>query len=472
MTKKFVLILLLILMTMNIGVDKAFGSTIDYNGHWAEEYIQEFIENGYAAGYPDGSFKPEGFVTRAEFIKLVNSTFGFEEKTAIEFVDVNTNDWYYSEVQKAYSKSYISGISSDEFAPNDLITREQAAVILNRIVTMQPDSLIEANFIDNNNISEWAIKDVLAAVSNNLIIGYADNSFRPQNPVKRAEAVLMLQRALDCMPSDEDSSDTIKVLAIGNSFSQDMVYYLHDMAKSAGINVVVANLYNSGCSLERHWEYATQNKKAYTYYKWESDQMTKSEGYTMKRALLDEKWDYITLQQSSAYSGLYSTFQPYLNNLATHLRENSRNKDVKLALNMTWAYSKESTNDGFFYYHYNQNTMYNAIVNSYMYALNESGINILIPCGTAIQNARTNKYLNAIGKELTNDGYHLDTGVGRYIAGLTVLGSIMKEEKLNLNLDHVKFVPDSKEISSKLISLSKKAVNSAIENPYEVKTIK
>lgn len=268
------------------------------------------------------------------------------------------------------------------------------------------------------------------------------------------------------------SDDAIKILTIGNSFSQDMDYYLYNIAKSAGVNIIVGNLYNSGCSLERHWTYASNNDKAYSYYKWKSDGMTKAENQTMKNAILDEKWDYITFQQASADSGVYSTYQPYLNKLVAYVKGMTKNPNVKFALNMTWAYSSVSTNDGFFYYHYNQEIMFNSIVNSYKYASEESNISLIIPCGTAIQNARTNKYLNAVGKELTSDGYHLNEGIGRYIAGLTMFKTIVDEEKLDLDLDDVKFIPESKESTEKIVSLAKKAVKNAIMYPYTIKTIK
>lgn len=272
---------------------------------------------------------------------------------------------------------------------------------------------------------------------------------------------------------EKTSDDTIKILTIGNSFSQDMDYYLYDIAKSAGVNIIVGNLYNSGCSLERHWTYASNNDKAYSYYKWKNDEMTKTENVTLKEAVLDERWDYITFQQSSANSGMYATYQPYLNKMLSYVKKIARNQDVKFALNMTWAYASISTNDGFFNYHYNQNTMYNAIINSYKYALEDSKINIIVPCGTAIQNARTNKYLTKVGKELTSDGYHLDTGIGRYIAGLTMFNTIINEEgiKLDINKD-VKFIPSTKEGTERLVNLAKKAVKNAVMYPYDVREIK
>ncbi len=267
----------------------------------------------------------------------------------------------------------------------------------------------------------------------------------------------------------DPSLKTIKILSIGNSFSQDAVYYLYDIAQSAGINIVVGNLYSSGCSLERHYNYAMSNEKAYIYYKWTSPYMTTEENRTMKDALLDEEWDYITFQESSEYSGIYSAYQPYLNNLIAYVKGMALNRDVKLALNMTWAYSYKSTNDNFAHYSRDQRIMYDTIVFAYKQAAFDTGIKMVIPCGTAIQNARTNKYLKAVGNELTSDGYHLDTGIGRYIAGLTMFETIMKEENIKRDLyEDVKFAPDIQDSSEDLVSLAKKAVINAMTEPFKI----
>lgn len=274
--------------------------------------------------------------------------------------------------------------------------------------------------------------------------------------------------------TDEDPPDTtIKILTIGNSFSQDTVYYLYDIAKSADVDVIVGNVYFSGCSLERHWSNVTNNAKAYSYYKWNSHDMTKEVDMTMKDIILDEEWDYITFQQSSDDSGIYNSFQPYLNNLITYSKEIAENPDVKLALNMTWAYSSKSPNNNFAYYNYNQNIMYSAIANAYKQAIYETDIDIIIPCGTAIQNARTNKYLKAVGNELTSDGYHLNTGIGRYIAGLTLFETIIKEENINKDLfEDVVFIPNTKDTTENLAFLAKKAVNDASAKPFEITSVK
>lgn len=267
----------------------------------------------------------------------------------------------------------------------------------------------------------------------------------------------------------DPSLKTIKILCIGNSFSQDTVYYLYDIAKSAGINVIVGNLYNSGCSLKRHYTYAIKNEKAYVYYKWNSPNMVTNNNYTIGEAVLDEEWDYITFQQSSNDSGIYSTYQPYLGKLIAYVKKTALNPDVKLALNMTWAYSYKSTSDEFMRYSRDQKIMYESIINAYKQAAYDTGINLLIPVATAIQNARTNKSLKAVGNELTSDGNHLDTGIGRYIAGLTLFETIIKEENISRDLyEDVNFIPNTKSSTKELAYLSKKAAKNAVAEPFKI----
>lgn len=169
----------------------------DYQGHWAENIIDKWLSMGYVSGYPDGSFRPEDFITRAEFVKIVNTAFGFKDTAEISFTDVKKENWYYEEIQKSYKEGEIIGISETEFAPDDYITREQAAIIMSRLRDLEGNVTGADGFYDCGQISGWAIGYVGAVAEHNLIKGYEDNTFRPQNNIKRSEAVVLLDRVLD-----------------------------------------------------------------------------------------------------------------------------------------------------------------------------------------------------------------------------------------------------------------------------------
>lgn len=169
----------------------------DYQGHWAEGIIEKWIDMEYITGYPDGTFRPEEFITRAEFVKIVNNLFGLTETAEIAFVDVEEDNWYYEEIQKAYKTGDIIGVSKTQFSPNNNITREQAAIIISRLLDLKGNDEGAEIFYDSSQVSSWAKEYVGAVAERNLIKGYEDNTFRPQNYIKRAEAVVLLNRILE-----------------------------------------------------------------------------------------------------------------------------------------------------------------------------------------------------------------------------------------------------------------------------------
>ena len=210
-----------------------------------------------------------------------------------------------------------------------------------------------------------------------------------------------------------NGQDTIKILAIGNSFSEDAAQeYLDDLAKAGGVNVVVGNLYRGGCDLQTHWNYANTNGAGYEYRKVANGVLTNTTNYTIAKAVADDNWDYITFQQVSQYSGMYNTYFPYLTNLLNYVKGIATNPNVKYCMHRTWAYATNSTHAGFVNYSNNQILMYDSIVSATNKAAAKVGINIIIPAGTAIQNGRS----SYIGDNFCRDGYHLSYGLGRYTA--------------------------------------------------------
>ena len=101
----------------------------------------------------------------------------------------------------------------------------------------------------------------------------------------------------------------IKILSIGNSFSQDAQAYVHQIAASAGIETKVVNLYIGGCSLERHYNNIVENAAAYSY---ELNGKKIGRSVTIMEGLCEEDWDYVTMQQASHLSGLPAPTIPTL----------------------------------------------------------------------------------------------------------------------------------------------------------------
>lgn len=143
---------------------------IDIAGHWAERDIRTLVERGIIKGYPDGTFKPEHPITRAEFVSIVVRVLGLEptgEKTFFDTID----HWAKDVIAAAYERGIISGYSDTIFGADDLITREQMpAIIVNAFKLQQGQE--RKMFGDEEEISTWAQEVVEIAASNGIISGY------------------------------------------------------------------------------------------------------------------------------------------------------------------------------------------------------------------------------------------------------------------------------------------------------------
>ena len=262
--------------------------------------------------------------------------------------------------------------------------------------------------------------------------------------------------------TENPSGDIIRILAIGNSFSEDAVEQnLYELFEAAGQKVIIGNLYIGGCTLQRHWKNTFNGKADYRYRKIADGKTTEIRDTTLLYGLLDEPWDIISLQQSSGVSGLWESYEPYLGNLISWLRENAPKKDFKLAWHQTWAYSKDSTHKKFPNYGNDQAKMYNAIVDCVKTLMKEYHFDILIPSGTAIQNART----SSLGDTFNRDGYHLERTYGRYTAACTWFEAISGKSVVGNS-----YAPASVNALQK--EIAQEAAHLAVSKPYEVTPIK
>ena len=222
----------------------------------------------------------------------------------------------------------------------------------------------------------------------------------------------------DPMPEPEpepEDDGIIRILAIGNSFSQDAVeQYLYELFDAAGQKVIIGNLYIGGCRLDTHYGKMQNGAEDYAYRKVVDGVKKETQNVALLTGLKDEDWDYVSFQQASGSSGQYDTYTTYLPALLEYVQDNVRKPT--LMFHQTWAYASNSNHSEFPKYDSNQMTMYNAIMNAVSSAMRDNpSISILIPSGTAIQNART----SYLGDSFNRDGYHLETTYGRYTAACT-----------------------------------------------------
>ena len=171
----------------------AFGSN-DLNNHWAANTINEWKNEGLASGYPDGTFKPDKPITRAEFMSMVNKVFNFKTETDEFFYDISETDWYYSTVRTAMSIGYINGYPDNTMRANNPITREEVATIVDRILSQDIQSSQET-FIDSNRFQSWSKSAIETIRSFGIMGGYPNGEFKPGSMITRAEAIKTLDNA-------------------------------------------------------------------------------------------------------------------------------------------------------------------------------------------------------------------------------------------------------------------------------------
>ncbi len=167
----------------------------DIKGHWAEENIAKLILDGAISGYPDKTFKPNNNITRAEFATVLVKAFKLENKAGKVFTDTKYH-WAKDFIATAAANGIVSGYDESTFGPNDLITREQMAVMIAKVAELT-DTDAEVTFTDSKSISNWAKSAVAAAAEAKIISGYPDGTFKPQGKATRAEAVTVIVKAME-----------------------------------------------------------------------------------------------------------------------------------------------------------------------------------------------------------------------------------------------------------------------------------
>ena len=178
---------------VGLGVPQASAANLtDIQGHWAQTTIQKLADAGVVAGNPDGTFKPNNSISRAEFASMVVKAFKLEAKPGKIFSDT-TNHWAKDSIATANANGVVSGYG-DKFGPNDPITREQMAIMIVKAAKLAP-AAAELTFADAAKISTWAKNDVVTAFANKLIAG-SNGLFNPQSNATRAEAATVVSAGL------------------------------------------------------------------------------------------------------------------------------------------------------------------------------------------------------------------------------------------------------------------------------------
>ena len=220
----------------------------------------------------------------------------------------------------------------------------------------------------------------------------------------------------------------LKILFIGNSFSEDTTAYLEKVAEG---ELFVRNLYIGGCSLEMHANNIKENKPAYAYQK----DAAGIEHVSINDALHFDAWDIISVQQVSGLSGIPDSYEPYLEFVLGYVREQC--PKAKIVFHRTWSYEMGSAHGDFPRYNCDPDLMFSRIIEASTAAAERYGLDI-IPVGNAIELARLiPRFTHGAKDSMHRDGFHLSLTFGRYLAALTACAYFTRK-----SVKGVKFAPE------------------------------
>lgn len=172
------------------------------DSHWAKKYIETSVKRGLFNGYPDGTFRPDNNLTRAEFTAVLWKMASKPEAAGnTPFEDVAPEKWYGQPISYAYENGLVTGTAPNAFSPNDFVTREQAVTILFRLSKQISDGNLSGNFSDFSEISPYAIDAVNWAIKNQILTGTDSTHISPKNFLTRAELAALTLRYLNLFPN-------------------------------------------------------------------------------------------------------------------------------------------------------------------------------------------------------------------------------------------------------------------------------
>ncbi|SHI81631.1 S-layer homology domain-containing protein [Dethiosulfatibacter aminovorans DSM 17477] len=199
--KTFIIILLLIMFSSQT----AFSFTDLDENNPNTSMIMEFYERGLTKGYPDGTFRPQGTITRAEFVTFINRTFGYkEEAESLPFSDVTGEEWFSGQLKVAIKKGFIEGYPDGTFRPEKPISRQEVAVILNGILLYPADEFTDTE----DEIASWAIDSVNALLQRDIMMLHEGKFLGDESAVRESVVVSLLKTLHIKEEEDLEAEDT------------------------------------------------------------------------------------------------------------------------------------------------------------------------------------------------------------------------------------------------------------------------
>ncbi|HNG77016.1 MAG TPA: S-layer homology domain-containing protein, partial [Candidatus Obscuribacter sp.] len=177
----------------------AVNAPFDTKGHWAESYVGQLTQRSIIGGFPDGSFKPDDGITRAQFAAIAMKALNVPAASGpATFKDVAPTYWANKAIAAVSQAGLVTGFPDGSFKPEDKITRAQALVILAKALpTGLADTSILNSYQDGSSVPAWAAPSVAKAAKARILVSYPDPSaIKPNVNATRADVAALTYQTL------------------------------------------------------------------------------------------------------------------------------------------------------------------------------------------------------------------------------------------------------------------------------------
>lgn len=187
--KRRVLSLLLAVLVTLTMIPASFAAD-DLDGHWSQDAMETWVDYGVIKGYEDGSVRPDKSITRGELAVMLDRIMSYQNKSSNNFNDLG-DSWYTDAILGASAAGIIGGYEDGTVRPEATISRQEAVVMIARVLGLHVAGTADNMFTDANEIGSWA-KDAVDAMAAAGYIHGSNGQFRPTAGITRAEIVTIL----------------------------------------------------------------------------------------------------------------------------------------------------------------------------------------------------------------------------------------------------------------------------------------
>ena len=277
---------------------------------------------------------------------------------------------------------------------------------------------------------------------------------------------------------------SINILWFGHSYGVDSTELLPQIVSEAGVeNLYIGRFVKGNCSLEEHYDFYLSDKAGRYSECVPGETEFKKVPKSMREAVEGVKWDYVIFQNSLENEGRYETARPYLDSLVSFVLKTQKERygsEPAVGWNMFWPISRlreDGSNNLCTYrlsfYGNSSDQMWAAYMQATKKLVEETGVDLIIPTGTAVMNARATSLNDADARDFTRDGYHLSYDRGRYIAACAVFETLVAPVagKSVLGNPYRPKINDRPEMTGHEALVFQRCAVAAVEKPYEVESV-